>query len=269
MNDALVAVGIGNTTITIGVSESWVSPGQLAKPGPDDFLTAGSPWQWSQQVTVETAGFDPAELQLEIPAATAWRVASVHRPCEQRLAAWVRSTQPDVSYRNLSYQDLPLDVCVDHPDRVGMDRLVAAVAVNQLRDPLRPAVIVDAGTAITVDLVNPAGEFRGGSILPGMRLVSRALAANTDQLPRVDPLFQNSLPDPIGISTEGAIRSGLFWGSVGAVRELVARIGAATEGSPQLFFTGGDAEQLAPLIAKDGVFIKDLVLGGILAAQQA
>ena len=57
-----------------------------------------------------------------------------------------------------------------------------------------------------------------------MRLVSQALAANTDQLPRVDSRFRQSAPNALGTSTEGAIRSGLCWGSVGAIRELVERI---------------------------------------------
>lgn len=259
MNDACVAVGIGNTTITFGVCESPTAPGH------GDIRTSGG-WKWSQQITVETVGFDPAEVALDIPTGASWRVASVHRASERQLASWVRQSNPDALYHNLTAHDLPIKVCVDQPGRVGMDRLAAAVAVNQLRDRRAPAVIVDAGTAITVDLVNQEGDFQGGAILPGMRLVSQALAAKTDQLPRVDPHFHQSQPRALGTSTEEAIRSGLFWGSVGAIRELVQRIGATATGSPQLFLTGGDAERLAPYVSKDAVFVRDLVLGGILAA---
>lgn len=265
MNDACVAVGIGNTTITFGVGESLVEPGEggVAEARLDG---ANPRWKWSQRVTVETSGFDPATIALDIPPSAAWRVASVHRASEQRLSAWVRKSKPEASYRNLTAGDLPIKVCVEQPGRVGMDRLVAAVAVNQIRDPLAPAIIVDAGTAITVDLVNQQGDFLGGAILPGMRLVSQALAAKTDQLPQVDPHFLQCAPAALGTSTEGAIRSGLFWGSVGAIRELVERLGAAAASPPQVFLTGGDAEQLAPFISKDAMFVRDLVIGGILAA---
>jgi len=260
MKNALVAVGIGNTTITFGVRDS-----NAGSTLPDTVGT-NSDTVWSQQATVETAGFDPSCFGLEISAEATWRVASVHRPSEQRLADWIRDTYPAARYRNLTYTDLPIAVDVQNPERVGMDRLVAAVAVNQLRNPGSPAVIVDAGTAITVDLVNPAGHFLGGAILPGLRLISQALASKTDQLPRVDWNFQGSVPEPLGTSTETAIRSGLFWGSVGAIRELVARIGATASGSPQVYLTGGDAEKLASYISDDAVYVKDLVLRGILAA---
>lgn len=260
MNESLIAVGIGNTTITFGIGESI---GDVAADHPAENKAR---WNWAQLITVETAGFDPASIPLDIPASATWRVASVHRPSEQRLASWVRESNTDASYRALIADDLPIKVCVEHPERVGMDRLVAAVAVNQIRDPHAPAVIVDAGTAITVDLVNQQGEFMGGAILPGMRLVSQALASNTDQLPQVDSRFPQSAPDALGTSTEGAIRSGLFWGSVGAIRELVERIGASAEDTPQVFLTGGDAERLAPFISSDAEFVQDLVIGGIVAA---
>jgi type III pantothenate kinase len=260
MNHPLVAVGIGNTTITFGIGESS-GDRQPSQPAEDR-----TQWNWAQLVTVETAGFDPAEVPLAIPPSASWRVASVHRPSEQRLADWVRESNANASYRALRAVDLPINVCVERPERVGLDRLVAAVAVNQLRETHSPAVIVDAGTAITVDLVSRQGDFLGGAILPGMRIVSHALSANTDLLPQVDPRFQQSVPDALGKSTDAAIRSGLFWGSVGAIRELVERIGKSTEGLPQVFLTGGDAESLAPFISKDAVFVPDLVIGGILAA---
>jgi len=260
MNDPLVAVGIGNTTITFGVRESC-GDAERGDPGEDK-----AHWKWSQLITVDTAGFDPAAVALDIPASASWRIASVHRPSEQRLADWVRGSNTDASYRNLIAGDLPIRVCAEQPKRVGMDRLVAALAVNQLRNPLAPAIIVDAGTAITVDLVNQQGDFLGGAILPGMRLVSQVLAAKTDQLPQVDPRFRQSAPNALGTSTEDAIRSGMFWGSVGAIRELVERIGASAKDSPEVFLTGGDAEGLAPFISKDAVFVRDLVIGGILAA---
>lgn len=247
----LIAVGIGNTTVSFGVHD------------PD----ASGSERWHTSFACETANLDPALLAVKLPQATCrWRVASVNRPAEQRLAAWVCSERPDDNYLTLGHSDLPLSINVAHPERVGMDRLAAALAANKLRDPARPAIIVDAGTAITVDLVDAAGVFQGGAILPGFRLIARALASGTDQLPEADSLFAGQAPTAVGKSTVEAIRSGLFWGGVGAINELVSRTAKQLPVSPQLFVAGGDAGLLAEHLAADAAFEPDLVLHGILLA---
>ena len=91
-----------------------------------------------------------------------------------------------------------------------MDRLAAAVAANRLHQNC-PAVVVDAGTAITVDSVAVDGVFQGGIIMPGMRMMLRSLATGTDLLPLIEAGFSDAIPDVIGRSTEDAIRSGVFW----------------------------------------------------------
>ncbi len=166
----------------------------------------------------------------------------------------------------LSYDKLPLQINVDFPELVGMDRLIAAVATNELREANRPAIIVDAGTAITVDLVDADGVFQGGVILPGFRLSARALADGTDLLPNVDSTFRAEAPAVIGKWTDAAIRSGLFWGGVGAIRELVSRTTNEINTEPQIFVTGGDAERLTGYLAADAQFVSDLVLRGIVLA---
>ena len=250
----LIAVGIGNTTVSLGVHDP----------------NASGSARWQTTFASETASLDPALFAVKLPQATCqWRVASVNRPAEQRLANWVRAERPEDDYSTLGHTDLPLSTNVEQPDRVGMDRLVAALAANRLRHPSRPAIIVDAGTAITVDLVDMAGVFQGGAILPGFRLVARALAAGTDQLPEADSLFAREAPRPIGKSTIEAIRSGLFWGGVGAINELVARATQQLTVSPQLFVAGGDAGLLAEHLSVDATFEPDLVLHGILLAAGA
>ncbi|MEO8496429.1 MAG: type III pantothenate kinase, partial [Planctomycetota bacterium] len=98
------------------------------------------------------------------------------------------------------------------------------------------------------------------------RLSARALAEGTDLLPNVDATFRTEAPPVIGKSTTAAIRSGLFWGGVGAIRELVARTSAELQTSPQLFVTGGDAERVTGYLAADAQFVSDLVLRGIVLA---
>lgn len=119
-------------------------------------------------------------------------------------------------------------------NRVGSDRLAAAVGALALADG--DAVIVDVGTAVTVDLVTARGVFEGGAIAPGPRLGARALASHTAQLPLVR--FARAKTS-IGRSTEDAIRAGLWFGFRGLVRALVEETLVARPGAP-VFVSGGD-----------------------------
>src|SRR5205814_3927690 len=150
---------------------------------------------------------------------------------QRQLSEWALLNRPRDDFKILTYRDLPLEVRVEFPDRVGLDRLAAAVAARFLAsegrqppDTIRPAIVIDAGTAITVDLVSADGAFEGGVILPGFRLTAEALAAGTNQLPLATFTGQDQPPPVVGKHTEGAIRSGLFWGAVGAVREVIERM---------------------------------------------
>ena len=97
---------------------------------------------------------------------------------------------------------------------------------------------------MTVDVVSSDGVFRGGAILPGLRMMTRALAADTDLLPLVNVAFADDPPPVLGKSTEGAIRSGAFWGAVGAIRQVISRLPLELGHNAQLFVTGGDARIL-------------------------
>lgn len=137
----------------------------------------------------------------------------------------------------------PLTIHVDEPRRVGIDRLLNAVAVNDVRSADRPAVIVDSGTATTVDVVSADGAFEGGAILPGLALSAKALHEYTALLPLVSVSeLGEKTPEPLGRNTRAAIRSGLFWGQLGAVKELIARQAPA---NADIFVTGGGGALLA------------------------
>lgn len=251
----LIAIGLGNTSVKAGSTES----------DPSESLPI-----WKERREYPTHSFDPSDLgPLLTSASHRWLVASVQRKAERRLADWVRECRPDDEYCLLAHPDLPIAIDVLQPDRVGLDRLAAAVAANRLRDAGRPAVVIDAGTALTVNLVTADGVFRGGVILPGFKLITSALAERTDLLPLITPDLSAENPPVIGKSTEAAIQSGLYWGTVGAVRELVARITQELQAAPQLFVTGGDAQRLARHMAADARFVPDLVLIGIVSSSKA
>lgn len=159
----------------------------------------------------------------------------------------------------------PLTIHVDEPRRVGIDRLLNAVAVNELRDPPRPAVIVDSGTATTVDFVAANGAFEGGAILPGLALSAKALHGYTALLPLVSVTeLGEETPEPLGRNTRAAIRSGLFWGQLGAVKELIER-----EAGPNadIFITGGGGALLTAYLPR-ARFESHLPLQGLILAAE-
>lgn len=164
------------------------------------------------------------------------------------LAAWPGSGWPPpriVSGPTL----LPLQVAVDAPERVGIDRLLNAVAANVLRPQGAVAVIVDCGSATTVDLLSADGAFQGGAILAGFELASRSLHEYTALLPYIPMEDLQSPPMPLGRNTRDALRSGLYWGQVGGVRALVERLIESADVDRQdaaIYLTGGGAELLRP-----------------------
>jgi type III pantothenate kinase len=114
---------------------------------------------------------------------------------------------------------VPMPVRVERPGDLGPDRLVNAYAAAHLYGT--PVVVVDCGTATTLDAVDHAGVFVGGAIAPGLVLGLEALAARTARLPRVEP----RLPDgPIGRDTASAIRAGSVLGHRAMIEGLLARM---------------------------------------------
>jgi len=194
-----------------------------------------------------------------------WCIGSVERTVAARLVDWLRE-QGAEQIVLLAAGDLPLEVALPRPDMVGIDRLLGAVAANQLRRPDTPAIIVDLGTAITVDLVTAEGRFAGGAILPGIGLSARALHEHTDLLPLLDMHELADAPPALGTDTRAAMRAGIYWGSIGAVRQLIEQLGSGLSTRPQVILTGGAAPAVASRIADAAVYAPHLVLGGIALA---
>ncbi|MEN1678356.1 MAG: type III pantothenate kinase [Planctomycetota bacterium] len=271
----LLAIDIGNSRAKLGRFDAVAADCQAA----------------AQAATLPIAGPvlpEPAEtFALALPAepeaaearqAAAWIadhaagtrvvVASVNRPGR----AMIESLLADASLppaKMLLAGDLPIEARVDNPGGVGIDRLLAAVAANRLRRPGKPVVLVDVGTAITVDLVTADGAFEGGAILPGVAMASRALHQQTDLLPELGIATLDAAPDAVGKNTRDAIQAGIFWGAVGAVRELIDRQSDRLTEPPQVLLTGGMAPSVARLLGGPEItvrYVEHLVLSGIAIA---
>ena len=264
----LIAADVGNSAVKLGrfrISTDADRAGNkidLQLEGVYPTVVAG------KELRSLSAGESPPKrldaLLLELPAAPhRWFSVSVNRELELQLATWIRIRRPQDEYLQLDHTHFPQKIDVRFPHRVGTDRLAASVAVNELRSPKSAAIVVDAGTAVTVDVVTSDGVFRGGAILPGIETAALALADATDALPLLEHSDLSSTPAPIGKSTEEAIRSGVIWGCVGAVRELIAQISDQLPAVPEIYCTGGDGLHLARLIGRELNFDPNLVLRGI------
>lgn len=135
--------------------------------------------------------------------------------------------------------ELPINVLTEEPAKTGVDRVVnIAAAFEQLE---RACVVVDAGTAVTLDFCNDNGDFLGGAILPGTRMMLAALHEKTAGLPAVE--FQ--VPQgTVGASTAAAMCQGVYHSIRGMVREMVENYATDLGRWPEVIATGGDAAML-------------------------
>ncbi|HZT83673.1 MAG TPA: type III pantothenate kinase [Gemmataceae bacterium] len=195
-----------------------------------------------------------------------WAVAGVHPRRRDQLAEWLRSRGAAVRVID-SPGDLPLRVRLERPERVGIDRLLNAVAANAVRPPRTPAILADAGTAVTVDLVDEDGAFRGGAIFPGFRLLARALHQHTALLPLID--VPRSVPALPGTDTPSAMAGGIFWAVAGGIEAAARQMAAHAATPPLLLLTGGDGPLLAPALGVESRLWPLMTLEGIRLTAEA
>jgi type III pantothenate kinase len=219
---APIVVDVGNTRIKWGRCDAAkVIESVSLPPDKEDAWQA----QWQQW-----------NLLLDTP----WLVSGVHPPRRDALVAWLRQRGAQVDVLT-SFRQLPLQILVEAPEKVGIDRLLNAVAANRRRAPDTAAVLVDAGSAVTVDYLDPAGVFRGGAIFPGFRLMSSALHDYTALLPIVE--MDEAVEAP-GASTVRAIQLGVSSAVLGGIERLIAEYRQRFPTSIVVFLTGGDAKHL-------------------------
>ena len=271
LGDTVVVADVGNTRIKLAVVEDHGSGG--AEEG-------GLPWKLptvGRRQDLMSREFHAANLQawlrLVAPGSAVVLVASVHDAAaamlEMALAEESATSHRPLRQRRITPEDLPLVIRGVEPQRIGIDRLAAAAAANLLRTPGRGAIVVDCGTAATVDMLSAECEFLGGAILPGPALMARALAEGTSRLPEVQALERTAPPAMPGRSTHEAIGAGIGWGMQGAVARLVEVARETLGADAEVFLTGGWMAAVREAVP-GAIEVPDLVLTGIaLAAPRA
>lgn len=151
-----------------------------------------------------------------------------------------------------------LNIHVDVPSQVGSDRIVVAVAA--LAEYKAPLILMDLGTATTIDVVEPENRYLGGVIFPGVKVSLDALTSRAAQLPAI------SLDKPkavVGKNTVDCMRSGMMFGTAAMIDGLVDRIEEELGHSSTLIATGGMAQFITPLCKREIILEKDLLLKGL------
>jgi len=194
-------------------------------------------------------------------AGSSWAVSSVNPPVGDQLALFLESEHVESIRWIQSAAEVPIAKDVEGAEIGGSDRALAVYGAAQLMGPGRPGLVVMCGTAITVERVTAAGVWQGGAIAMGLGLAGRALHHFTAQL----PLIELSEVSPCwGRGTRDSLEAGVFWGTVGAIRELIFRQVADLGADPWVVWTGGDAERLAAQITEyDSRVEPDLILTAI------
>jgi len=157
--------------------------------------------------------------------------------------------------------DLPIRVKTQLPAETGVDRILNIAAAYESME--KACVVVDAGTAVTVDCCDDAGDFLGGAIAPGLSMMLDALHERTAALPRVT--FEPP-GETFGTSTESAIRQGVFFAIRGLVRDAAEHYAMELGRWPDIIATGGDAAKLFGGWELIHAVSPDLTLHGIALA---
>ena len=151
-----------------------------------------------------------------------------------------------------------LNIHMDVPSQVGSDRIVIAVAA--LAEYKAPMILMDLGTATTIEVVEPDNLYVGGVIFPGVKISLDALTARAAQLSSI------SLDQPkqvIGKNTVDCMRSGMMYGTAAMIDGIVERMEEELGHKCSLIATGGMAQFITPLCKREIILERDLLLKGL------
>jgi type III pantothenate kinase len=247
MDINLLVLNVGNTRLSLGVFLA----GELQYSARVAHAQRG---EWQARIA---EAWDKIK-EHDAPAVAG---ASVNPPLVEPLEHAVKqATGQDVQWVGRDI-DLPIKVLTDEPDKTGVDRVLnVAAAYEQMG---KACVVVDAGTAVTVDACNDNGDFLGGAIAPGAQTQLDALHEKTAKLPRAELAVPKNA---FGRTTAEAIQLGVFHGIRGMVKDLVESYATEQGTWPDIIATGGDAAVLFENWELVHAIAPDLTLYGLALA---
>jgi type III pantothenate kinase len=244
----IVGIDIGNTSVKLGFFEEKEPIFRLDAPSDESFGVEDY-WRLVEETLPPGTGIEGVVICSVVPSLT---------PVLTKLSTEKLGAQPIV----LEWRTpMSLVNTCSPPDSVGSDRLANAFAAWKSYE--MDAIVVDIGTAITVDVVTREGKFLGGMIVPGIEMAADALHEKTALLPRV---VTQSVQSVLGKDTVSAIRSGLTHGYAALISGVVEKVKKELGFSRgiRIILTGGYGEMFQSLLGDMEVTLEpDLTLKGL------
>lgn len=255
----IIAIDIGNTNITAGLFiDNTETMMEKISGGNSEELASILKTYW-QKIPFVKSGKDKDKKHDGIIV-----VASVQPDWTEKIREIVKNELDEKILEIGAGKDvpLPMELNVDEPAKVGVDRVLCAYAAYSVVGDA--VAVADFGTAVTIDLVDEKGVFLGGTILPGFDISADALHRWTAALPKIDKV---EIPKkPFGRNTIEAINNGLYYSAIGAL-ETITRFYSEEVGKwPQTIVTGGNMEIIRSGCDFVDSFVTDLGVKGIVLA---
>ncbi|MHB1621520.1 MAG: type III pantothenate kinase [Sulfuricella sp.] len=234
----ILAVDAGNTRIKWGLHDgnSWVSQGWIATADGAGLCDAWTGLAAPERIVAANVAGSQVAIQIE-EACKGWPAR----------VEWVVAVESQCGVRN-GYEI---------PSQLGSDRWAALIAARAIAP--EGCVVVNAGTAMTVDALTAEGVFLGGMIVPGLTTMLLALAESTAAIGEGSGHYRD-LPK----NTPDAVYSGALSAMVGAVWHMNALLAGEIKRAPACLLSGGDAQWLLPLLSGKTRMVDNLVLDGLL-----
>ena len=206
---------------------------------------------------------EPLET-LDVPANAHWFVSSVNSHNMTALKRHIEQQGVIASWHVIQRSEIPLELDVETPHAVGLDRLLAALAAKERAGDQQDVIVIDCGTALTIDVVTSTGIFCGGVIMAGPAANLLALSDLTSALPDFSQSVIQRPTSPIGRSTKQAMLSGAYYQGLGAIERVVNEMAATFPNPPTVIGTGGGLGPWRDALPQHWQVVDNLVLEGIL-----
>ena len=250
----LITIDIGNTSTVIGLFKGEQLRGTW-RVGSDTHRTADE-YRFELEALLRDAVLCPEQVRGACIASVVPKLTPVwEQVCGRCFNTQTLVVGPEAT--------LGINLRYDNPQELGIDRaLAAAAAYHRFKTEL---IVVDFGTATTIDYVSPQGDFMGGSIMPGLATAADSLLEKTKKLHSVD----FDLPDGVlGTNTTECLQIGILGGYCLMIEGMVERIREQIKSEPRVIATGG----LAPVVHRHtdiiGEIDEHLLLQGLKLAYE-
>jgi len=245
----LLAVDIGNTSIALGVfrGDDLVQKWQIRS----EREKTCDEYQVTLKNLFSLSGLNISEVNGIIICSVVPPLNPVFQKLIQRLFK-KRALEVSPGIRT------GMSILYDNPHEVGADRIASAVAARERYGS--PCIVVDFGTATTFDAVSSKGEYMGGAIAPGIQISAEALYHKTAKLPRIEI---KKIEKAIGKSTVSSMHSGLYFGYVGLISNIIKEMKKELGEKAKVIGTGGFSSLIFDQLESIDYHDSELVLQGL------